>query len=222
MKYPNANAAFSELFDFITVNGKTKDNTKYLRNISFTIENPMSNSITVPFRKWNRAYAELEFEWYKTADKNPGMVEKKAKIWSLMKDDSGYDNSNYGNWWARANQYFKIIGMLKRDKNTRRAVVVHYNPDEIDSYTKDTPCNLVLNFYIENKTVCMTVFARSIDLVYGFCNDQYCFSKLLEDAAYRLELPVGTSHYFITDLHVYEKHFKMKEKFHNESIQLFK
>lgn len=221
--YATSDSAFQQMYDYIMESGDEKNGTKYMRNISFTIHNPGEKKIKTAWRKWSKEYAELEWNWYLSGNRSPEMVEKTAKIWADMKDDSGYVNSNYGNWWERNQQYLKAIDLLAADENSRRSVVVHYNPDEVEQYAKDTPCNLVLNFYIEEGKINVTVFARSIDLVYGFCNDQYCFAKLLEDAAYRLNRQVGAMHFFITDLHVYKKHWKMKENFYNEKqLSLFK
>lgn len=208
----NANLAFNQLYDHIIMNGQVKNNTKCIRNVSFTILSPWNNQIKTEWRKWNPEYAQIEWEWYLSADRNPDMVSKRAKIWEQMKDDSGYVNSNYGYWWLRNSQLIRAVELLKDDPTTRRSVVIHYSPDEVQHYQKDTPCNLVLNFYIQDEKVHMTVFARSIDLVYGFCNDQYCFSMLLQQVCSQLERGCGTLHYFITDLHIYERHYEMKNK----------
>jgi len=213
--FMNANGVFQQFYDHIVLNGRAKDGTRYVRNVAFTIVAPWQNEIKVEWRKWNKEYAQLEWEWYQSGDRSPAMVEQKAKLWSAMKDDSGYVNSNYGAWWQRNNQFVRVIHELKKRPHSRRAILTHYSPDEVQNYEKDTPCNVVLNFYIEDDKVHLTIFARSIDLVYGFCNDQYCFSRLLMYAAELLERGCGTMNYFITDLHIYEKHWEMKNKFYH-------
>jgi len=55
----------------------------------------------------------------------------------------------------------------------------------------------------------MTVLMRSNDLVYGFCNDQYCFSKLLELVSSLTGYKVGKYTHFATDMHIYERHFNL-------------
>jgi thymidylate synthase len=52
---------------------------------------------------------------------------------------------------------------------------------------------------------------RSNDLVYGFCNDQYCFSKLQELVANRLNAQVGTYYHFAQNFHIYNRHFYMNK-----------
>jgi thymidylate synthase len=142
------------------------------------------------------------------------MVAKSAKIWDSIRNEEGLVFSNYGYWWIRGGQYEKMIQLMSSNIKTRRAILVHYSPDEVSDFSKDTPCNVVLNFHVEDDMrLNLTIFARSIDLVYGFCNDQYCFSRLMWKTAQRLGgLPIGTMHYFITDLHIYEKHYNLKFK----------
>lgn len=211
--FNNAQQAFEFFFDYINESlFYEKSGTRYIKNVSFTIVNPNENIIGTDWRKWDKSYADLEYDWYKTGNRNPEMVEKRAKIWSQIKDDAGYVNSNYGNWWQRNMQYSRMLMLLAKNPETRRAVLVHYDVDEIDNYQKDTPCNIVLNFHVDHNKLNMTIFARSIDLVYGFCNDQYCFSRLQMDTAKMLGLELGTSHYFITDLHIYEKHYRMNQR----------
>ena len=118
-------------------------------------------------------------------------------------------NSNYGYFWNYNQQLKKVINELKLNKETRRAIVVHYLVQDIDRYKYDTPCNDVLDFYIKDDKLHLTVFARSIDLVFGFCNDQYTFAKLLESVSEKTGYPAGSMHWFITNLHVYPRHYDM-------------
>lgn len=210
MVFQNANEAFEWFYTTILLQPDRKNGTRSLFNQSFTILNPLDNLITTPFRKWKKSYADLEFEWYKTGNRDPEMVESVAKIWTAMKDENGFVNSNYGYWWLKNHQLNRLINILNEDNESRRAVIVHYDPNDSHNYSKDTPCNMVLNFRIEGERLHLTVFARSIDLVYGFCNDQYCFSLLFNFVMQELTLLPGTIHYFITDLHIYKKHFNLK------------
>lgn len=207
-RFSSAQQAFEFLFKVI-LSGDTYQNTRAVFNVVFTLVFPLERDIETPWRKFNKKYADTEYEWYKSGNRNPAMVEKQARIWQGIKDDNDYVNSNYGYWWQRNDQLARVKEMLKTDPSTRRAIIVHYNPDEVQDYNKDTPCNIVLNFYIQQGLLNLTIFARSIDLVYGFCNDQYCFSRLLEDTANDIGIPVGEMTYMITNLHIYDRHFTM-------------
>ena len=210
MVYRNPTTAFELLHNDIMSEGEDFANTKAKFNVSFTIDNPLDKVITTPQRKFNQDYADYEWEWYLKGDRDASEISERAKIWKQMMIPGTNDvNSNYGYFWNYNSQLNKVIAELKRNKDTRRAIIVHYILHEIDQYKYDTPCNDVLNFYIKDNKLNLTVFARSIDLVFGFCNDQYTFAKLMEKVSKETGYKVGQMHWFITNLHVYPRHYDM-------------
>lgn len=211
MKYKNASLAFEDLFNEVISKGSNFANTKALFNTSFTLEDPQDKVIKTPLRKFNKEYAEYEWEWYLKGDRNANEISDRAKIWKQMMvpGTNGEVNSNYGYFWNYNDQLDRVISDLKQNKETRRAIVVHYDINELDRYKFDTPCNDMLNFYISGDRLHLTVFARSIDLVYGFCNDQYTFANLMELVSKETGYPVGQMHWFVTNLHIYPRHYDM-------------
>ena len=210
MVYKNPTDAFELLYQDIMSEGEDFANTKAKFNVSFTIDNPSDKVITTPQRKFNQEYAEYEWHWYLKGNRDASEIAERAKIWKqMMVPYTTEVNSNYGYFWNYNNQLNKVVEELKRNKETRRAIVVHYILHELDRYKYDTPCNDVLNFYIKDDKLHMTVFARSIDLVFGFCNDQYTFAKLMDHVSKKIKYPVGQMHWFITNLHIYPRHYEM-------------
>lgn len=210
--YLEPTSAFEDLFKSIQETGIRFAGTKAMFNASFSIELPLMNIIHTPWRKFNKAYAEAEWEWYLTGNRDATAIAKRAPLWEkMMVPGTTEVNSNYGYFWQHNDQLLRVIEELKNNPQSRRAIIVHYDINELDRYKHDTPCNLSLNFYILNKELCMTVFARSIDLVYGFCNDQYIFSKLQLSLANELDLRMGSMHWFITNLHIYKKHYNLNK-----------
>lgn len=206
--YINATDAFECLYKNIMSNGEPYAGTRAKFNESFVIADPLERVITTPERKFNQSYADYEWDWYLKGDRDAKDISERAKIWKqMMVADTTEVNSNYGYFWNYNNQLNRAIDELKSNKETRRAIVVHYHLDELDRYKYDTPCNDVLNFYIKNDRLHLTVFARSIDIWFGFCNDQYCFSKLMEYVSEKTGYKVGHMHWFVTNLHLYERHF---------------
>ena len=122
-------------------------------------------------------------------------------------------NSNYGNQWIRNGQLAKCIDQLKDNPNSRQAWISIYDGKEKDDYKYDTPCTMCVGFDIKNGKLDLTVIMRSNDLIYGFANDQYCFSRLQQMVAEHLQLPVGTYTHFAHDLHIYERHYNMKDNY---------
>jgi len=210
MIYKNATDAFELLFSDINANGESFAGTKAKFNVSFTLQDVGNKNVTTPQRKFNEDYAEYEWNWYLKGDRDASEIAERAKIWKkMMVEGTTEVNSNYGYFWNKNYQLSRVIQELKTNKETRRAIVVHYDINELDRYKHDTPCNDVLNFYIKDDKLHLTVFARSIDLVFGFCNDQYTFAKLMEMVAFQLDIPVGEMHWMITNLHIYPRHYDM-------------
>ena len=210
MLYKNATDAFEMLFNDIMTEGVDFAGTKALFNQSFTLQNPQDKVVTTPQRKFNQEYADYEWSWYLGGNRDASQISERAKIWKqMMVPGTNEVNSNYGYFWKYNDQLSRVINDLKTNKETRRAIVVHYSLDELDRYKYDTPCNDVLNFYIKNDKLHMTVFARSIDLVFGFSNDQYTFANLMEYVAKDINLPIGHMHWFITNCHIYPRHYDM-------------
>jgi thymidylate synthase len=209
-KFTSADIAFKHFYYQIKKNGLKLDNgTKALFNVGFIIENPIDNQIRTFWRKWSDRYAEREWKWYLSGDRSVKNIKKYAPIWDKMHTGDDIVNSNYGWQWKRNNQLEKVIKLLKEDKDTRRAWITIYDAKEIETYEKDTPCTLNVGFRIIENELCMQVIMRSNDLWFGFCNDQYCFSKLQVLVAKRLNLNVGWYYHFAADLHLYNKHLKL-------------
>jgi len=209
-EFRNATHAFESLFTHVNVLGEDFADTRARFNVSFTLLDPTDKVITTQQRKFNVDYAEFENIWYESGDRDASEIAERAKIWKQMMIP-GTSNvvSNYGFFWNKNNQLDRAIQELKTNPQSRRAIVVHYDINELDLYKYDTPCNVILNFYIKNNKLELTIFARSIDLWFGFGNDQYCFAKLMERVSEQLGIQIGPMNWFITNLHIYPRHYNL-------------
>ena len=181
-RFYNANHAYNYLWDYITRKGVDFDNTKAIFNCGFYLKKPLENYITNKERNWKPDYAEAEWQWYLSGDpsikKLGDIYGKVPPIWEKMADEHGYVRSNYGWQWQRNYQLDYIVNKLKDHKETRHAAISIYDCKEHGTYEFDTPCTYAVQFTILNNKLNMSVYMRSNDLWYGFCNDQYFFSKL--------------------------------------------
>jgi len=209
-RFKNADEAFKYYKWQIPEYGIQFDDTQALFNVGFYIDKPMDNHIIDQDRNWKLDYAEAEWQWYLTGIPNIKMLGeiygKIPEIWKCMANEEGYVNSNYGYQWQRNNQLDNVIATLKANPRTRQATVSIYDGKEIDNgtYQHDTPCTYAIQFTIIGQKLNMCVTMRSNDLWYGFCNDQYCFSKLQLLVADKLELLVGDYYHFAHNLHLYD------------------
>ena len=205
--FRNANEAYEYIHDQILQNGVSFGDTKALFNVGFYMTDPKDRKIINRERKWNEAYAEAEWQWYKSGDPHiealGDIYGKVPEIWKRMANNHGRVNSNYGYQWERNSQLDNVIEMLRDDKDTRQACVSIYDGKEISDYNFDTPCTYAIQFTIVNNRLDMCVTMRSNDLWYGFCNDQYQFSKLQETVSERLEIETGVYYHFAHNMHLY-------------------
>ena len=205
--FRNANEAYEYLHDQIIQNGVSFGDTKALFNVGFYITDPKDRKIINKEREWNENYADCEWLWYlsgdRSVDKLGEFYGKIPPIWEKMANAEGNVNSNYGWQWDRNNQIDYVLDLLKNEPDTRQAVITILDMKEHDTFTYDTPCTYAIQFTIVNGRLDMCVTMRSNDLWYGFCNDQYQFSKLQELMAYRLDIETGTYYHFAHNMHLY-------------------
>jgi len=206
-KFKNANIAYEYLHDRIIRDGVDFAGTKALFNVGFYITDPMNNKIINKERNWKEDYAEAEWQWYLSGNRNIAklgdLYGKVPEIWKRMSDTDGNVNSNYGWQWKRNQQIKHVVNLLKRDKYTRQAAISIYDAKEHYDYKNDTPCTYAIQFTILHGRLDMCVTMRSNDLWFGFCNDQYCFSRLQEMVSKRLNIEPGVYYHFAHNMHLY-------------------
>ena len=206
-KFKNASEAFDFYYVVIPNEGKRFNNTKAMFNQGFIIEKPWERMIDNEKREFNMEYAEAEWQWYLSGDRSiiklGDIYGKIPQIWQRMANPEGEVNSNYGWQWERKYQLDKVVAQLKANPDTRQAAISIYDGKEIKDYKYDTPCTYAVQFTIVKGKLNMCVTMRSNDLWFGFCNDQYQFSKLQELVSERTGYDVGTYYHFAHNLHIY-------------------
>ena len=203
MEFINADEAFEYYYNLIDSKEVNFGETKTIFNTGFYINNPNDRLIRQEWRKWNKDYAEYEWKWYLAGNPNGKKIAVRAPIWKSHMDQFGNIRSNYGWQWKRQNQIDHVISLLKVDPYTRQAAISIYDAKEHEDYKHDTPCTYAIQFTIVNGRLDMCVTMRSNDLWYGFCNDQYQFSKLQEMISKKLKIDTGVYYHFAHNMHLY-------------------
>ena len=189
--------------------------------VSFKIKDPRNRIPMVPIRKFSVPYFVGETIWYLTGENSTDWISKYSSFWRGISDDGVTANSAYG---ARIfNRYHKIAGgnliqwdhvkgILKKDPDSRRAVIHIKDPwDSVDSKL-DVPCTLSLQFFIRDEKLHMVANMRSSDLVFGLSYDVPAFTIMQELMALELGVELGEYIHVSNSLHVYERHYDMIEK----------
>tara|TARA_R100001509_G_scaffold89332_1_gene51257 strand:- start:573 stop:1229 length:657 start_codon:yes stop_codon:yes gene_type:complete len=205
--FRNANEAYEYLHDRIIQDGIEFGDTKALFNVGFYITDSQDNKIINKERNWKQDYAEAEWQWYLSGDPCIDALGeiygKVPEIWKRMANSKGMVNSNYGWQWKRQNQIDYVVNKLRTEENTRQACISIYDCKEHDDYKYDTPCTYAIQFTMVHGRLDMCVTMRSNDLWYGFCNDQYCFSRLQAMVAHKLNVEPGVYYHFAHNMHLY-------------------
>jgi len=175
----------------------------------------------VLFGELNKTYASRELNWYLSQSLNVYDIPKTPKIWKDVSDKDGNINSNYG-WviYSKENgeQYQNCVRELRKNKDSRRAVMIYTRPSMQTEYNKggmsDFMCTNNVQVLIRNDKLIYIINQRSCDAIFGFKNDlywhRYVQNKLMVDLLedYR-DLEIGEIQYQFGSLHVYERHFNL-------------
>jgi thymidylate synthase len=178
----------------------------------------------VIFGTLNMKYAQKEVQWYNSQSLNVFDISKTPKIWRQVCDKNGFINSNYG-WiiFSEENsyQYLNCLRTLRKDKDSRRAMMIYTRPSMQYEYNKngmsDFICTNTVQCLIRNNKLIYIINQRSCDAVFGAKNDLFwgryiqkkLYNDLIEDYP---ELKLGDIIHQVGSLHVYERHFKFIEE----------
>ncbi len=207
-----------------------------LYNTVIEITDPTNNAYKNERRSSQLDYIKAEFEWYFSGSNTIEMISKHAKMWkSLLNPDGKTVNSAYGNLIfkektpAGISEYEWAIESLKKDKDTRQAIMHFNKPKHLFWENKDQVCTMEGTFAIRDNKLMLTVVMRSNDAILGLPTDIAFFTTLQMQALSHLkkyypELELGTYTHVVHSLHVYERHFDLVtemlcKEFENDKIE---
>lgn len=190
---------------------------------SFIITNPAKNEVSAEPRKFKHEFAHKFFEWIWTGESDITKlfgVNDNAKNYS--DEDMKGRNTAYGPRFVE--QRDRIIEELKRDPDTRRAVINILYPtdsemleDSFNGLTKvEFPCTIALQFMIRNGKLNLHVLMRSNNAVTTLCYDVYNFTHIQMAILQRLQnegMDVELGHYYHTavSMHIFQDEMKLAE-----------
>ena len=165
----------------------------------------------------NEEYIKRELTWYESQSRFvkdiPG---KTPAIWEMVSSIYGEINSNYG-WciWSEENhnQYNSALKELKKNPDSRRAIMVYTRPNIQTDYCRDGMsdfiCTNTVQYFIRANKLITFVSMRSNDVVFGYRND-YAWQKHVTDKlAADLNVEAGEIIWNVGSLHVYSRHFDL-------------
>ena len=108
------------------------------------------------------------------------------------------------NWW-RVDQLVEVIDLLKKDPETRRAVLTMWDPyTDLNFKGKDFPCNMVIHFEIRFGRLRMIVHCRSNDIIWGAYGANAVHMSILQEyIAAMVGVPMGKYYQVSDNFHAY-------------------
>jgi thymidylate synthase len=192
---------------------------KIQENLDVKIEilNPYLNLFKNEVRSIPLSYLAYELILYFSGTNRASDFVKASPFWDKIKNSDGTVNSAYGNLLFNLGQWDWAKNSLKKDKDSRQAIM-HYNrPEHLDGNSKDIPCTMSSQFFIRNEKLHLTTYMRSNDIFFGLTFDLPFFMLLmqcmrLELLYYYCNLELGSYTHFAGSLHAYEKDFEILDR----------
>lgn len=169
------------------------------------LTNPKRCLITLKTRKLNYAYLTIEKLMYLSEMQDPEvLIAYNKKMKNYINEETGKFDGAYGDRIRKDNQFEWCFEELKKDPESRRAVVTIHDSTDCNHETKDAACTLSLQFLIRDGKLDLITTMRSNDVLWGLCLDVPAFCFLQEVMASWLEIPVGKYIHNPASLHYYD------------------
>jgi len=137
-----------------------------IRGVTLGLTHPRQNILTTPLRKLNYRFMLAEALWILFGHNDVATI---AGYNSKMRQFSDDGETLWGAYGPRIyEQLGQVLDLLRRDPQTRQAVMTTWRPEALVTTTKDVPCTLSLQFFIRQGAVELHVTMRSNDLWLGF------------------------------------------------------
>jgi thymidylate synthase len=155
-----------------------------------------------------------ELLWFLRGDTNTKfLTEHGVSIWDEWADDHGDLGRVYGAQWRswqtpsgqKIDQIARVIDQIKRDPDSRRLLVVAFNPGELDQMALP-PCHAFFQFYVAKGALSCQLYQRSADVFLGVPFNIASYALLTMMMAQVCGLKAGEFIHTLGDTHIYRNH----------------
>jgi len=155
-----------------------------------------------------------ELLWFLKGDTNIGyLTENKVTIWNEWADANGDLGRVYGAQWrhwqkpggGEVDQIQNLIRDLKANPDSRRHLVVAFNPGELDQM-KLPPCHAFFQFYVAKGKLSCQLYQRSADIFLGVPFNIASYAALTQMVAQVCDYQLGDFVHTLGDAHLYRNH----------------
>lgn len=221
----NVNVAYAELWPKLAVfaereKSRAGDVMVFPGPYLTTYDYPRERVLFDPDRDCNPVFHLMEAIWMLAGRNDVDFLLPFNARYVDYAEPNGVVHGAYGHRWIEAfgqNQITTIVEILRRDRNSRQAVLQMWDCDlDLGQDDKrDRPCNTHAYFDLRGGVLNMTVCCRSNDMVWGaYGANVVHFSMLQEVIAHALGVHMGKYTQMSNNAHVYvdvpivQKHMK--------------
>jgi thymidylate synthase len=148
-----------------------------------------------------------ELLWYLAKTKDLKFI---SYYLSRYQEESEDGRTVYGGYGPRlfdmrgTDQIKNVLTLLKKNRDSRRAVIQLFDAADIAKKHKEIPCTCTLQFMIRRGRLHMLTNMRSNDAFLGLPHDVFAFTMLQEIMARSLGLEPGIYSHAVGSLHLYK------------------
>ncbi|MDC0598900.1 thymidylate synthase, partial [Gammaproteobacteria bacterium] len=177
-----------------------------------------------------------ELLWFLNGDTNIKYLQDNGvKIWDEWADENGELGPVYGFQWrswpgkhgGTVDQIENVVDSIKRNPDSRRHMVVAYNPAYVDEMALP-PCHSLFQFYVANGKLSCQLYQRSADTFLGVPFNIASYALLTYMMAQQCDLEVGDFIWTGGDVHLYSNHLDqvqeqlMREPFKRPQLKILR
>lgn len=158
----------------------------------------------------------IELLWFLSGDTNVRYLQENGvSIWDEWADENGDLGPVYGFQWrswpgpdgSSVDQISKLIEQIRTNPDSRRLMVVAYNPAYVDQMALP-PCHSLFQFYVANGKLSCQLYQRSADTFLGVPFNIASYALLTHMIAQQCDLEVGDFIWTGGDTHLYNNHLE--------------
>lgn len=160
-----------------------------------------------------------ELLWFLKGDTNIAYLkENGVSIWDEWADENGDLGPVYGAQWRSwqaadgrtIDQITNVIEQIKTNPDSRRLLVVAYNPGVVDQMALP-PCHAFFQFYVADGKLSCQLYQRSADIFLGVPFNIASYALLTMMVAQVCGLQAGEFVHTLGDAHLYSNHLDQTE-----------
>lgn len=160
-----------------------------------------------------------ELLWFLSGSSNIKYLhDNGVSIWDEWADENGDLGPVYGVQWRswpaadgrKIDQITDLVEGIKKNPDSRRHLVVAWNPAEVDKMALP-PCHCLFQYYVANGKLSCQLYQRSCDIFLGVPFNIASYSLLTHMIAQQCDLDVGDFVWTGGDCHIYKNHFEQVE-----------